>query len=538
MFMFVCSHSRINVASRSFATLVNPDKIASFDFTKQKIISLRPFDVLPSQFADKLKNIPIEAQWDKPSPIVICTRNPSGTSPKKHAYFGGLPALAQAVRSVLEKNTKEPVVYINDGCISKATQSGHQAHVHPSEWTTPDCGIPHLIKTMLIGMGILKQPLATDLKHYSYLHFPFSRQQFLHAPGDHLSLYGRFFKHRVLHHLMSSHHSSSDDHWLCEGVRNSLNFYEKLNQLIVEKAGTPIFQRGFRIYWSSDSAGLLRKKTTWESLGIPCEWMSQNEMNKTTLLDSKKSLYALKVLGDGRFFPNISEKSIEYLKQEYPNQFEFKEHCAVSKIFVDFDSTQPWGLETIDAFGKKELTHLHSFFGSPGHNKVFHEGSSKPLWEEVPVSGVSSLWVCTLNQEDTLHKLENLQNIVASANLTNLHVTPWDVCVEQGQAKLLVRVTQGANFNSTIADKNDLLNMAFNLKQFYVGDWELISAGTCTRKTTVANVPAYMSEWPDDSGFLHGLSGIGFSFSGVSKEFLKRPATEVTLKNALKKIFS
>lgn len=127
--------------------------------------------------------------------------------------------------------------------------------------------------------------------------------------------------------------------------------------------------------------------------------------------------------------------------------------------------------------------------------------------------------------------VDRLKEYIGSANLTNMHVTIWNAVVDDTTVHIICRITQGANFNSEIADANDLHNMAANLKQFWIGQWKLISCGTCVRKTAISNVPEFKEN------FLHGLSGIGLSFSGVPKEMLSHNPLSRKFKEKLSQIF-
>ena len=145
----------------------------------------------------------------------------------------------------------------------------------------------------------------------------------------------------------------------------------------------------------------------------------------------------------------------------------------------------------------------------------------------MPVTGVSTLWLATIAKNTLLERfgtmddqalVSYIKKLPGSANLTNMHTTIWNACVEGDVVHIVIRATQGANYNSKEADPNDLLNMQENIKRFYIGEWQLITAGSCSRKTTTSNVPQYTS------GFIHGLSGIGYSFSAAPQELLDRPS--------------
>ncbi|MBS0637323.1 MAG: hypothetical protein JSS12_07415, partial [Verrucomicrobia bacterium] len=65
-------------------------------------------------------------------------------------------------------------------------------------------------------------------------------------------------------------------------------------------------------------------------------------------------------------------------------------------------------------------------------------------------------------------------------------------------------------------DPRDLANMTANINRFLIGSWKLITAGSCVRKTTTSNIPQLTEN------FIHGLSGIGFSFSAAPKELFEQ----------------
>ncbi len=266
----------------------------------------------------------------------------------------------------------------------------------------------------------------------------------------------------------------------------------------------PTFISGWRLIWSQDREGIERKRALWQDLGIQTEPLSKEELRKYTLLRDDIPLYGLKVLGDGKFFANVDEKICAYLTKTYPH-FSMRT-AAVRELYIDPVSGKPYAVQE----GSGQVVAVDSFFGSPGHNQLFKEGSKKPLWEEVPVSGVSSLWVCTIEKSLLQSRLGDIKEFPGAANLTNFHMTIWDVAEDGQNVHILIRATEGANFNSEYADPDDLANMQANIQRFFIGSWKLISAGSCTRKTTIANIPEIKEH------FIHGLSGIGFSFSAAN----------------------
>ena len=85
------------------------------------------------------------------NPILVIPKNRGSVrcdTSGGHYFAGGLPALMQAVR-LLQNVPAATVTYVNDGELKKSTQSAHQGHVHPTEWTTPELGTIPLIKLLL-----------------------------------------------------------------------------------------------------------------------------------------------------------------------------------------------------------------------------------------------------------------------------------------------------------------------------------------------------------------------------------------------------
>lgn len=114
--------------------------------------------------------------------------------------------------------------------------------------------------------------------------------------------------------------------------------------------------------------------------------------------------------------------------------------------------------------------------------------------------------------------------IIPSADLCNLHVTIFDqeIAQEDGRemVKLYCRVTEGANFNAQggIADKRDFMNVITKLEIFYEGAIELVSVGSCTRRTWLENMPRF------DGPFLNAQSGLGLSFAALDHNRFWRQA--------------
>lgn len=527
-----------NSAKRGYAILTSDDVFRKINFSDKKIIEIAPNTIKTS--------LPVSAEWDPPSriemiPIQSLHQTSEATS---RYYFGGLPALMQAVRKLEElkaNKSSDKVIYVNDGKIPKTMQSGHQGHVHPSEWASEDCSMKNLFKVFFKGLGIVKEDDPADLENYSYLHFPINFKDIVKNPINYLGLYLKFFNHRILHTLKSKKGVSNHDIWLCESVRKSLSYHEELSKKIEDVTGEPTFKRAFRVYWSSNQEQIKKKKETWEALGIQVEYMTDPKEIKKYTLAKDTSLYILKIYGDGKFYPNSIERISAYLKKVYPNFIERK--ATVTSITVEEGKGKPLLVCEKDSISKIEtLTVAKSVFGSPGHDQVVRldplSNRWNQMWKEVPVSGVSSTWTCEIDIETILNRLglqhnhwlkdeqikAGIKELVPMANLSNLHVTVFDCQIKENKIELLVRASQGANFNSSVAFKGDLMNMRHNLERYFVGDWTLCSVGTCTRKTCVINVPEVVEmSKGSDSVFLHGLSGIGYSFTGVSFKDLIKP---------------
>ncbi|MBS0656322.1 MAG: hypothetical protein JSR46_11140 [Verrucomicrobia bacterium] len=450
-----------------------------------------------------------EIPYKDPSPIVLVPKRRGSIECSKqagHYFMGGLPALMQAVR-FLRQNPTSVVTYVNDGERKKSTQSAHQGHVHPTEWTTPELGVWPLLKIILKSLHLLPATSPEDVAHYSYIHFPLSKMR--------PSLFVRNIAFKLMRALRSKNGVSEDDRWQCDAVRASLAFHKEVSDEIEAAGQEPTFVSGWRLIWSPDRLGIEKKRALWHELGIHTELLCLDELRTCTLLRDDIPLYGLKVLGDGKFFPNVDQKITSHLSRKYPNTFE-ERTASVSKVYIDEETNRPFAVEELLPDGSSQTVAVDSFYGSPGHNQVFKSGSKKPLWDEVPVTGVSTLWVASIAKKELVKRFgtdEDLVNCLkqfpGSANLTNLHITIWDAVVDGDTVHIVARATQGANFNAIYADPNDLANMTANINRFFIGSWKLITAGSCTRKTTISNVPEFKDH------FIHGLSGIGFSFSAA-----------------------
>lgn len=491
------------------------------NFIFHKAAKMMPLSELAPKAAALLPDLEVTQECKSPSAILVVPKKRGSVTCQKscgHYFMGGLPALMPAVR-LLQENPSLTVTYVNDGQLKKSTQSAHQGHVHPTEWTTPELGSWQLAKIILRSMHLLPAIGPDDVLHYSYIHFPLSKMR----PG----LFVRNMAFRIIHTFLSKNGVSQDDRWQCEAVRASLAFHKALSDEIEAAGDEPTFAYGWRLIWSPDKKGIERKKVLWNELGIQTEYVSNEEIQKFTLLREDLPLYGLKVLGDGKFYANVDQKITAHLSRKYPT-FQMRT-ATVSEVYVDETTNEPFAVQEVLPDGTSQCVAVESFYGSTGHNQVFKtnadKSKKKQLWDEVPVTGVSTLWVCTVAKQELLARfgdmsdgqlVSHVKQLVGAANLTNLHTTVWSACVDNDVVHIAIRATEGANFNSDLADPNDLANMKANIERFFIGSWKLITAGSCVRKTATPNVP----ELKDN--FVHGLSGIGFSFSAAPREMLVR----------------
>ncbi len=170
-----------------------------------------------------------EEEYKAPNPIYIKTMEGLPCEKKGGHYFmGGLPALMQAVR-LLQKDPEAVVTYVNDGQIKKSTQSAHQGHVHPTEWTTPELGTWQLTKIILRSLRLLPKVAPEDVDNYSYVHFPLSKIR--------IGLFIKNIGFKLLRALRAKNNVSADDRWQCDKVRQSLAFHKELSDAIVASGG-------------------------------------------------------------------------------------------------------------------------------------------------------------------------------------------------------------------------------------------------------------------------------------------------------------
>src|SRR5205823_4890088 len=127
------------------------------NFIFHKIMQMTPVTTLAPAARAILPDIATDEEYKDPNPILIVPKSKGSIQCSKqggHYFMGGLPALMQAVR-LLQKEPSSLVTYVSDGQRKKSTQSAHQGHVHPTEWTTPELGIWQLTKIVLSNLRLL-----------------------------------------------------------------------------------------------------------------------------------------------------------------------------------------------------------------------------------------------------------------------------------------------------------------------------------------------------------------------------------------------
>ncbi len=518
---------------RHYGVKTSAKTLAAIDLTSSKIQIISKESIKTP--------LPLSCDWDPITPIRIhhinSSQDDANISKKRtFCYLGGLLALMQAEKKLAESSPDNEILYIRNKEIPKTLMSGHQGHIHPPEWCTEECGFKNLSKALLRGLNLIKLDDPSDLNSYSYLHFTLRIKDWINDPVLQLRIFGSCFYQKIKHSFTASPMGvSKQDQWLCNVVAQSLKMHKELSENIENEMGMPTFTQTSRIYWSPNQEKIKIKEKIWRELGIPVEKMSMEEKINLTLLKKDSPLYILKILSDGKFYPETPERIIQYLSKKYPN---FKAvEANVTDIFLSQQGAAK-GIE-MSLIGSGEIIRkdIFSLFGSTGHNNVLQKGPLtgkwKPLWHEIPVTGVSAVWKCTLSRQELQERWNQssisdeeiklrISKIVPAANLSNLHVTSWDCTVNGDKVVMMIRASEGANFNSTEAFKNDLLNMSNNLDRYFIGEWELISVGSCARKTWSSNVPELV-ELSDNVKFMHGQSGIGYSFSGCNIDSLKHP---------------
>jgi hypothetical protein len=427
---------------------------------------------------------------------------------------GGLEALFMCVRKLESSNEK--CIYVNDGKPLIAQRAGQQLHEHPTQY--PDYTVSHLVKKLLekLYLAPKENPETYD---YSPLHYSLS--PLFSEPITFVSTYLGMFFATLTHKSKHGDRVSPDDQALVDLIRQSLEYMKKVNDDMQKTTGKSIMTQNGRLYWSIDADLLKHKYQHWKAMGISCSMVEADEIKGMTLLNADKhKMFALKMHKDGEIHPDIVENIIQYLNVKYKSRFEHK-IASLSEVSMEKDVTHQIVLKT---FEKEEKRSVGSLYSSLGHNSVYKAG--KKAYHVIPVSGITTDWEVSMSKSDFEKRIKNGQKVetylkecrvTPCADMFNLHVKILDHTIQGDKLNFFVRVTEGANVYSDVAEKRDMINIAWKLNEFFVGDWKLITAGSCTRKTGVVNRP---EAW---KGFHFGQSGVGISCSaGVWDDFFKK----------------
>lgn len=545
-----------SISNQSF-TILN-DERSSYGFALEQLEKFNPeakqITSFPAaqKYQEKFKEnrLVLDLDWVVPKSVEMLYESGEQSSTAPAVYVGGLSMLFQAIRVAEEaclKKTKTKAIFINDGQWPIYKQSGFQLHAHGTQY--PDYTTGYLLKKFVESNSrfFKKSPFEVD---YDTLHLPLG-EKFFSNPVYNSYYYFLFFLKQIAHDLTSVNRISPKDKMLAKAVIEALNSYQELNQKIMKVIGKPVTVHNGRLFFSRDLDGIFMRFKKWREMGIPVEFCSTDQIAQRTILrlDGEKPIYAFgmfgtksKISADGYVKPHLFETSIEYATRSFPENFEYKQ-AVLDSVFLDAESRKPYKLKFRDNTASYEMK-VSDFQGSLGHAEVFKAGKKDRVYKEFTATGISMNFVLTVRLERLVkRKLGGTENpelvkqfilnngILPSADLCNLHVTVFDQeIVREGQdefVKLYCRVTEGANFNvKGVADKRDFFNVITKLEVFYEGAIELVSAGSCTRRTWLENMPRL------DGPFLNGQSGLGLSFAALNhNRFWCKPVSQSVAKN-------
>jgi hypothetical protein len=463
----------------------------------------------------RMKSVISDINWEEDSKVIV-TKNIENTTDlqKVNYYVGGLESLFSCVRKLENNTNNEKCIFVNDGKPLIAQRAGMQLHEHPTQYN--DYTLIHLfMKSLeLIKLYPRQNP---EVWNFSPLH--------LNLPLNDFSIiysYLGFFYETMKHKFTNVEGSSENDRQLVKMIRESIQNMKNLDMKIQTSLNKSIINRNGRIYWSIDKDLIMEKRRVWKGMDINCEIIPKEEINKITLIDANKhEIHALKMFDDGEVHPDIIETIIEYLHKTYPTTFEYHGNTTLKQVNLNEKEKPISATEENNTTKMINKYSINEFYCSLGHNEVYENNKKK--YNVIPVAGISSDWSCTVDKEELtkrgvdLDKIKN--NIVPSADMFNLHVKIIDYKVTpDNKIKFYCRVTGGANLFHKAGDKDDLVNIVYKLNEFFVGDWEILTVGSCTRKTAISNRPE-----GTESDFHFGQSGVGISLSAgnYSKYFEK-----------------
>jgi hypothetical protein len=489
----------------------NSETLNKYPILKDVNLSKKKVQKLTSQekFPPRMSSVPLELEWKDDNNVSI-TKNENikinESEEKKHYFVGGLEALFSCVKEL--ETSKDKCVYVNDGNASIMSRAGLQLHEHPTQYS--DYTISHLFRKLLEGMKLVRTQ-NPEVYGYSPLHFDILRSV---ESWSNIKIYLKMISHVLLYKLKNGDSISPDEKDVIQMINHSISYMKELNDKIYKETGKKIITRNGRLYWSTDEKLIQKKMENWKILGINCHLVENEEIEKMTLINGKDfKVYALKMPDDGEIHPDIVNNIVEYLTKLYPDRFEIQKNTSLTK--VNFDKNYKANEITLKGpNGEKSITGISSLIASLGHNSIFE--NQKKLYDVILATGITSDWKVKISKDELKKRIKdnNLEQylkdcrLTPSADMFNLHIKILDHEVNASDVILYARVTQGANMSSSIASKNDLINIASKINRHFVGDWEILSVGSCSRKTTDLNRPQCWNNY-----FSFGQSGIGVSSS-------------------------
>lgn len=517
--------------------------LRDFDLKEKKVTRFLPdspeeLSEEEKLFSSRCKSVKWNLDWESNSEVLVTKFNEENFSPKEetghksislengevHVYVGGIQSLFACVKKLesLEKDNlignNIKCIFMNDGKALIAQRAGMQLHEHPTQY--PDYNYLQLFKKLFQSLYILPKD-HPERYDYSPLHYDL--KCLIKEPINATTHYLALFFNKVWHSLTSKRRVSNDDYNLILLIRQSINYMQELDGKIQKEIGKSIINRNGRIYWSPDKIDIDKKKDHWSAMGIPIEDITGEDINAITLLRGNKKIYAIRMPNDGEVHPNLPEIVIEYLLKKYPNNFEYHV-SALSTIYTEDNSTNVKAITEKKDDGTQNSYPVSSLYCSLGHHDVHGAQSKKRQFYLIPASGVTSDWKVSISKERLLHRVDpelkkkgmTLEQylkkglLVPSADMYNLHVKFIDYHMDDSSdtVTFFMRVTEGANLFSSYSEKRDLINITYKLNKYFVGDWKIITAGTCTRQSSVANRPEIHGP------FHFGQCGVGISLSG------------------------
>mmetsp|Transcript_1616 Transcript_1616/g.5576 ORF Transcript_1616/g.5576 Transcript_1616/m.5576 type:complete len:583 (+) Transcript_1616:265-2013(+) len=546
--MMAYNYYRANYTTEEYLVYQKYPFLKEFNIKDKKVTRFISDDPQERDEEEKLLGNRAEAvkwnlDWEENSAVTVAEfrENDFADSLKKqeqdnedvHVFVGGLQSLFSCVKHLelaerraeeaaqrgSERPKKQRCIFINDGKPLIAQRAGLQLHEHPTQY--PDYGYLNLFKKVLQALYVMPED-HPERYDYSPLHL--NLRILMCDPLNVGMSYLGFFFTKVWHSFTNKHNVSVDDYNLILLIRNSVDYMQQLDAKIRATTGKSIINRNGRIYWSPNKGEIEKKKEHWGAMGIPLHDIDGSEVNAITLINGKKmGIHAIRMPNDGEIHTDLPEIVIEYLYKKYPDAFEYHV-SALNDVYTDKNSsTNVRAISELRKDGSKLSYPVNSLYCSLGHHNIRGEQTKRRQFYLVSASGVTSDWKVTIPKERLQKRVESaLQkkglsleeylkqgHLVPSADMYNLHVKCVDHHFDENSENitLFMRVTEGANLFSNFSDKRDLINIAYKLNKFFVGDWKILCAGTCTRQTSSVNRPQ------KHGPFHYGQSGVGISLS-------------------------